>query len=118
MRRRARGHVLALTLICMAGVGALVAAGAQWRLSQQRAAQQRWAVQAAEVLAQSALVQAEADLRAGRALSMANIQLEPGDATLEQVDKKTVRGCGRVKQETVCLTGTWTGQQMRITGAN
>lgn len=116
MRRRAKGHVLALFLACVAGVGALVAAGAQWRLSQQRAAAQRWQVQAAEVLAESALVQAAADRRAG-SVQAASIELAPGVASVTPLKGDRVRACGQVKTQRICRDARWTGDGWNVTEA-
>ena len=118
MRAAHRGHVLALTLACIAAVGALIVAGAQWRLTQSRAAATRWHVQAAEVLAQSAIERGLADLIAGRTPTTDPLDLPPGTATVTQPNANTVRGCGTVDGQTVCLDATVQGMRvLRVTPA-
>lgn len=107
-----KGHVLALTLACIAAISALVIAGAQWRLTQHRAATTRWQVQAAEVLAQSAIERGRLDLSTRRRLTAEILDLPPGTATVSRPAPDRLRGCGTVKAQTVCLDAELQGDRV------
>lgn len=110
-----KGHVLALFVACVAGIGALVVTHAQWRLTQRDAATVRWAQRAAEVLARSALERGIADLRAQRALPAGPFALPPGTATVKRTDAG-LEGCGTVKARTACLRAELVGDRLgRVT---
>lgn len=111
--RHERGHVLALTLACIAAIGALIVAGAQWRLTQSRAATARWHLQAAEVLAQSAIERGAFDLSRGRAITTDTLQLSPGTATITRPAPDRLRGCGAVKAQTICLLAELDGARVK-----
>lgn len=109
---------MALSLACIAGVSALVIAGAQWRLTQSRAATTRWQVQAAEVLAQSAIERGLVDIAAGRAPTTDTLDLPPGTATVVRPTVAVLRGCGTVAAQIVCLDAALQGDRvLRITPA-